>query len=158
MERLDGIARSEEAERAGVAEIVGQSLQSILRRGWYWGSQAFHEKLVERGGGRISRERDRELRSRELFRRHGEKGAERILAEAEKHFGMTPGEMREPRRGDLRRIAMAWPLARRTAIPQSLIAEQLGLRSAANVSQRVRRFEAVKPTDLARGEELGEAF
>ena len=26
----------------------GQSLQSILRRGWYFGSQAFREKLLDR--------------------------------------------------------------------------------------------------------------
>jgi putative transposase len=143
IERLDGIARAEGVERAGVAEVEGQTLQSTLRRGWYWGSETFREKLVEIAGGKIPMDRDRELRSSGLFQRHDEKGAERILAAAEEHFAVNLEELIIPRRGDYRRIALAWALSRRTSLPQVEIAEKLSLCSAANVSQRVRQFEAL---------------
>lgn len=141
VERLDEIARCEAADKAGVAELEGQSLQSTMRRGWYWGSQEFRERLVDRFGGKIGTDRDRELRSSGLHRRHDEKGAEEILAQAQGHFGLSLEELRRPVRGDRRRVAVAWALVRRTSVPQGRIAEWLGLRTGANVSQRVKRFE-----------------
>ena len=44
-------------------------------------------------------------------------------------------------RGDLRGVAIAWMLWRRTSIPQLWIGKRLALRSAANVSQRIRLFD-----------------
>ena len=151
VERLDEFARAEGAQCAGATELEGQTLQSTLRRGWYWGSQAFREQLVERAGKTIPTDRDRDLRSTGLFRRHDEQGAERIIAEAEAHFGLNLEELKQPRRGNLSRIAVAWALARRTSLPQADIASMLALRTAANVSQQVRRFEALHEQELDPG-------
>ena len=46
LERLEGRAAIEHAEEAGLSEVAGQGLQSTLRRGWYFGSQAFREKVL----------------------------------------------------------------------------------------------------------------
>ena len=43
-------------------------------------------------------------------------------------------------RGDLRRVAVAWALSRKTSLRQSWIAERLSMRSAGNVSEQVRKF------------------
>jgi REP element-mobilizing transposase RayT len=148
VDRLDEWAAGENAKKAGLVEKEGQTLQSTLRRGWYWGSESFRERLVELRGGKIDRSRDRELRSSGLFKRHDEKGAEQILSEAEKHFGERMESMRKPRYGDLRKAAIAWALVRQTTIRQAEIARLTGLRSAANVSQRVRRFAAMEDRAL----------
>ncbi|MDF1660089.1 MAG: transposase [Verrucomicrobiales bacterium] len=150
VDRLDEWSASENAKKAGLVEREGQSLQSTLRRGWYWGSESFREKLVQLQGSEIDRNGDRELRSSGLFKRHDEKGAEQIQSEAEKHFGETMESMRKPKYGDLRKVAIAWALAKQTTIRQSEIAHLTGLRSAANVSQRIRRFAGMEERELDR--------
>ena len=44
-------------------------------------------------------------------------------------------------RGDMRMLAIAWALRKRTTVSLGWIAQRLGLRSAANAGQRVRIFD-----------------
>jgi len=150
IERLDQWAVAEERERAGLIEKEGQSLQSTLRRGWYWGSEAFREKLVATAGKQVSQARDRELRSSGLFKSHDQNGVEAILEDAKRHFGVSIEAMARGGYRDLRRVALAWALFRKTTIRQGAIAEMLGLKSAANVSQRIKRFEETKIGELSK--------
>ena len=46
IERLEGLSSSEK-EDSGFTLPEGQSLHSTLRRGWYWGSEAFKERIME---------------------------------------------------------------------------------------------------------------
>jgi len=150
VEELDSIAR-EEGKESGTRNNPGeQTLQSALRRGWYWGSQEFRERLITEFGGKLAVESDRELKSSGLYRDHGEKAAGGILGKAEEHFGATVGELAEGGYGDLRRVAVAWAIARHTTMRQKEIAVALGLRTAANVSQRVKRFDEIEETQLDR--------
>ena len=150
VEGLDLIAR-EEKEKSGLRENPGeQTLQSALRRGWYWGSQEFRERLVKEFGKKIAVESDRELKSSGLYRDHGEKTAEEIQKKAEEHFGESIEELMRGGYGDLRCVAVAWAIARNTTVRQKEIAKKLGLRTAANVSQRVRRFDAIAETELSK--------
>ena len=64
-------------------------------------------------------------------------------------MGLEPGELKRTERGDLRRVAIAWAIACKTTVSQGWVAEQLGLKTAANVSQRVRRFETMKDKKLS---------
>ena len=148
--RLDEWSREEERERTGLPEIEGQSLQSTRRRGWYWGAQEFRERLVERFGSEPRQSSDRNKTNSELVRDHQLRGAKKILDAADRFFNGDGDEWRIARRGDLRRVAVAWALARKTTMKQSWIAEQTNLRTAANVSQRVRRFDAVTEQKLTR--------
>ncbi len=50
--------------------------------------------------------------------------------------------------GDARRGAAAWIVWHRSGAPQAWIAERLGLRSAANVSQQRRKFDTAPDVDL----------
>lgn len=147
---LEERGAQESREQAGVNRPKGQSLQSTLRRGWYWGSQAFAESLAESHGGEIKKKRSRNAHGSGLGRAHDEQEARRILQEGKEHFGVATRDLRRPRRGDLMRVAIAWALARHTTVPQRWIAEQLNLKSPANVSQQVRRFEGLKPRQLAK--------
>lgn len=97
--------------------------------------------MVKRFGKKTEGTRDRGVRGSELYRRHDEVGAERILKEGEEHFGASLSELTVSRYGDLRRVALAYALVKRTTVSRSWIASRLNLRSAANVSQRVKLFE-----------------
>jgi len=117
----------------------GQTLQSTLRRGWYWGSEAFREKLLRLATPLGNPNRN--YRSSRQGRERREDEAKAMLHQGCKFFRLNCDEVRGLRRGDLRRVAIAWAIHRRSCVPQSWIAQELNLSSPANVSQQVRRFE-----------------
>lgn len=149
VERLDERIRSEEVERCGLPRTTGPSLQSTIRRGWYWGSQAFRDSLLQR----IEKSTDRPLgpdyASSSQGKDHSRRKAEEILSIARKHFKLSGQDaFQQMKRGDRRRVAVAWAIWRRTSMPQSWIAEATGITSAANVSQQVHRFERLPADEL----------
>jgi len=102
-----------ESDRRGVVDREGQSLQSTLRRGWYWGAQNFREQLLERFGREAKTKRNRDDKSSPMMREFGVREAEAIIEEAVKHFGAEE-EWKESRRGDKRKAAVAWAICQRT--------------------------------------------
>ena len=149
--RLQFIKRLEERALEGSEPTVlptlqGETRQTTLDRGWYWGGEAFREKLLSL----LKKAKvNRNYRSSPLGRDQNRRSAEEWIAKGEEHFGIKlPVEGRQHR---AERVAIAWAVHRKTNQPQAWIAETLGLRTAANVSQQVRRFqkavaEAPKPT------------
>ena len=73
-----------------------------------------------------------------------------MLRQGCKFFGLNLETVKDLRRGDLRRVAIAWAIHRRSCVPQSWIAKALNLSSPANVSQQVRRFEKRSGKELPR--------
>ncbi len=154
VQRLDERAASEEAERCGLAEIEGQSLNSNLRRGWYWGGEEFRERMMKH----LDRRKDSKkgmptsgaYRSDNQAEDHAFRSAEKIIAEGVAHFHLDGHDAKafaQLPRGDARRDALAWALWRRTSLPQRWIANRLDLRSANNVSRRVRLFDDAKKSE-----------
>ncbi len=142
--RLEERAAEEKASRCGLTEIEGASLQSTLRRGWYWDGQEFRERLEKL----IPKMKNRTYRSSTLGRDAGIVDATEILHRAEKHFGLGKGELRKLPRGDVRRAAIGWAIHRRCCTSLSWVAEQLNLSSAANARQQIRRFDVRKTNSL----------
>ena len=61
------------------------------------------------------------------------------------HFGIADqAALQGPGRGDPRRVAIAWGLWRKTSVPQAWIAQAVGYRTTANVSQQVRRYDVIE--------------
>ena len=141
VDRLDRRARQEARENCGVAapsaEVDGRLSQ--LRRGWYWGSQAFAERLLALGEAALKRKRDRPYRAAPESRAHGEKEALRLLKEGLEAAGLPPAELGQWKGSDARKVAIARIIRKRTTVSMSWIAEHLAMRSAANVSQQIRR-------------------
>ena len=161
VERLDGRMMAEAAERCGLAEIEGQTLNSSLRRGWYWGSEEFKDTMLGKLE-EISTERRKQGASLPVSRDysggpqskdHHVQQAEAIIARAAENFGIcldSNGNFPKLPRGDLSAVATAWALCRHTTVAQRWIAQRLSLGSSGNVSERVRRFERVRDSDLAK--------
>ena len=74
------------------------------------------------------------------------------LSEAVQQFSLKSSRREEftalPR-GDLRWVAVAWALYRRTSLRQSWIADRLGLRSGDNVSAQVRKLSTRPSEELS---------
>lgn len=154
VERLEERMKAEAAERCGLSEIAGQTLQSTLRKGWYWGGEAFKESLLEKleqlKGGDLPVAKD--FRSSDQAHDHARRDGEKILAEAVRHFGLGGGRTEDFKalpRGDLRRVAVAWSLCRRTSLKQRWIADRIGLGTGDNVSAQVRKLYARSKKELS---------
>lgn len=148
VERLDRRAVEEEIKTCGMP-VVQEDVDvrcSHLRRGWYWGSQEFAGKL-RKLSEKLMKERKRSSRA---YRKtpqvtaHGEEQAKRWLAAGLKAAGLLAKDLSALKGSDLRKLALAELLWKRTTVSQEWIAEKLSMRSAANVSQQLRRFDRAK--------------
>ncbi len=157
VERLNRRAVEEEIKKCGIPEAPEDvdARCSHLRRGWYWGSQEFAGKL-RKISEKLMKKRKRSSRA---YRRtpqvmaHSEEQARRWLTEGLKAAGLVAKDLPGLKGSDPRKLALAEMLWKRTTVSQEWIAENLSMRSAANVSQQFRRFDRVKtnaklPPDL----------
>jgi hypothetical protein len=140
VEHLDGRAR-EEGKRSGfVAAAEGaDGRRSHLRRGWYWGTQEFAEKTLEFVQALVGKAKSPAYRRSRERLAHGEREAERLLAEGLKAAGLSEGDLAGLRASDQRKVALARVIWRRTTVSQGWIAERLKMRGAANVSLVLHR-------------------
>jgi REP element-mobilizing transposase RayT len=138
VERLEKRALEDKGRVAGPHE----GLQNTLHRGWYWGSQEFREKMLKLVNRTSS---NRNYQSSILGRQKDRREAEFWLEKTRAHYGLGSKPLTDAPRPA--RLAAAWALHHRTHQPQSWIADQLGLHTAANVSQQVRRIDSPNPPD-----------
>jgi len=144
VERLDLRAVEEEIRKCGLPVVAedADARCSHLRRGWYWGGQEFAGKLRELSK-KLIKERHRSSRA---YRKtpqvtaHSEEQAKRWLADGLKAAGLMAGDLPALKGSDPRKLALAELLWKRTTVSQEWIAERLSMRSAANVSQQLRRL------------------
>ncbi len=78
---LDERAREEASRKAGVILPEGDRRRSHLHHGWYWGSAAFAEKMLQLAERAVTARRNRTYRSGAVARAHNEREAERLLHE-----------------------------------------------------------------------------
>ncbi len=151
VERLDRQAVEEEANRCGVPLLAEEvdARCSHLRRGWYWGSQAFSERMLKLAEKVIKKPRSRGYRSARERKAHNESEAERILQECLKKVDFEKRELEKMKSSDPRKLLLAAVLRKRTIVTNRWLAERLEMKSAANVSQRLRTMDWKK---LKRGE------
>lgn len=145
VERLDKRAVSEEIKSCGVpphSEEV-DARASHLRRGWYWGTQAFGEAMRKLGQKLLKKAApvSRAYQKHELVREHGERQAQQWLARGLKAGGLSAGSLSKVKGSDPRKVLLADLLWRRTVVSQEWLAEKLEMKSAANVSQQLRRID-----------------
>ena len=138
VEHLDSRAR-EERIRAGVIEPGEDRRHSHLRHGWYWGSQAFAERMLQLAEKGMATRRNRTYRSAALFRAHDEREAQRLLDGGLAAVGLSAKELDSLPGSDVRKVALANLLLERTVARQSWIAEKLAM------SQRSKRESTSSP-------------
>ncbi|EDY21727.1 protein of unknown function DUF1568 [Chthoniobacter flavus Ellin428] len=140
--RLDRRAAEEAKARCGVAEppVDGDRRMSHLRRGWYWGSQVFGEKLLQMISKMdVAKPKGRSYRGAAAQRAHDEKRAEEILRTGLSAEGLPEKELAALPGNDVRKVRIARRIRMETTVRMGWIAERLGMRSAANVSQILKR-------------------
>jgi putative transposase len=144
LERLDRRAREEELATCGVPLLDAErdARQSHVRRGWYWGSQAFAESLLARAARAALRGRNRNYRSSPTARLHDENEAIALLTQGLEAAKLKPEALAALAGNDARKVAIAVAIRSQTTVSNGWLAERLSMRSAANVSQILRRAAA----------------
>lgn len=143
VERLNRRAMDEGLKRAGVIEPEGEADRrcSHLERGWYWGSQAFAERLLRLGEVALKRPRYRSAQADGARKAHDEKEALRLLEEGLKAVGLDLQTAQSLKGSDRRKVAIAKVIWQNTTVSMSWLAQRLSMKSAANASQQLRRWE-----------------
>jgi putative transposase len=145
VERLDRRAVGEEIKSCGVPpqseEVDARS--SHLRRGWYWGTQAFGDAMRKLAAAAMKKAvpKSRAYQKHELVMEHGHRQAEAWLGKGLKAAGLRTAELNRVKGSDPRKVLLADLLWRRTVVSQQWLAEKLEMHSAANVSQQLRRLD-----------------
>ena len=163
VERLERRAL-EESTKAGIVPISEgvDARLSHLRRGWYWGSQAFSETAMELGKLQLQSRADPTLRATLLRHAHDEDAAEGLVTEALGCLGLGPEELIRLNGSDPRKVAIAAGLKRNTSVSLAWISGRLKMKSAANVSQQLRKLAqggpSLKQSQPALSEKLSGIF
>ncbi|WP_395747051.1 transposase [Prosthecobacter sp.] len=148
IERLDRRALSEELKQCGVPpQNAGADARgSHLRRGWFWGTQAFGEAMRKLAGNIIKKRqpRSRNYQGDPHVAAHGMQQAEAWLEQGLGAAGLTRSGLAELKGSDIRKLLLADLLWRRTTVSQAWLAERLAMKSAANVCQQLRRLNRNK--------------
>ena len=82
---------------------------SHLRRGWFWGSQAFAEQLLQLGQTTLRRDRHRGYRASLEKKAHDAARAEELLREGLRAAKLEPAEARRLPGADSRKVEIARP-------------------------------------------------
>ena len=148
IERLEQRVVDEKRQECGLPpEDICRGGQSTLRRGWFWGGQAFEEwlrKAVRESGAKPE---GRALRTTpEIKAGHDEDEAERIVAEGLKALSLTRADLESTPGSEPCKVAIAWAVHQRTAVRRSWTAERLWMKSAVNVTQQIKRMKTGKIT------------
>lgn len=138
LEWIEGCVDWRDPEAAGDELPDGQSLQATFRRGWYFGSAAFREKLVN-ALGREQRglaDKRRSGYTVEQTRDHGNAEAERITKLAQEEFDI--GDWTEWKKGDWRKGLVAVLTRQRSLVDNGWLAERLAMGARTAVSRIMR--------------------
>lgn len=144
-ERLDRRAADETVRSCGVPELPEEvdARRSHLRKGWFWGTPAFAERMRELAeqAGKAKKRVSRAFQRTPQSLAHDVEQAEKWLAAGLETSGLTQDDLARTKGSDPRKLALADLLWSRTVVSQEWIARELAMRSAANVSQQLRRLD-----------------
>jgi len=106
-----------------------------LGRGWCLGSEAFRKQMLERMEGQLG-----ESHAGELRRESAEVRAERIIAEELGRLGWSEAQLREWRKSDAAKLALAARLRRETTLTVGWIANRLHLGTRKSAAVKLHRW------------------
>ena len=141
--RLDKRA-AEEREQSGFLAVDAESDKRgrHLRRGWYWGKQAFAENLLKLGEAVIGRKRSaRGYDASPEMKAHGKQQALALLEEGLRVATPPKEDLIGQGCTEPRKVLLAGLLWKKTTVSQAWIAEHLGMKNAANVSRVIHRMD-----------------
>ena len=116
---------------------------SMLRRGWFCGSDGFRDWLMNRIDEGMTGKK-RESYSTEAMRGHDEKEAKRLLHDALKRLNVSLEDLRGRRQSDSIKQAVAWWIKSRTVVGDAWICRKLEMGHRMNVCRAANRYRCAE--------------
>ncbi len=140
VDRLDARGRAEGADSGcpPKREEVDRR-RSDLKRGWYWGSQAFAEKMLVLTKALRKPRKSRAYQRTPEILHHDEMAAREILERGLRRQRLRKEDLPQLRANDPRKVAIAREIWTKTTVSQDWIAARLAMKTAANVSLALHR-------------------
>ena len=147
LEHLEKRVREEGAD-AGRTLPEGQSLQSTLRRGWCFGTEAFKAKLLELAQKALKQgARRKNYGAAQEVKQHSEVRAEAVVKAGMTLCKLDTEALEALPRGDKRKALIALAVKRETTVPLDWIAARLHMGARSTVSREVGALAKVLPKD-----------
>jgi len=139
----------QDIRHAGLSYVEGQSLQSTLRRGWYFGGEEFREGLLEKVEGLLKKGKRSKASgySGAEVSDHRERMAERIVAAGMEELGLEETDLGVVRKGDKRKVIIASLVRQKTTMPLGWIAEHLKMGVPSRVSKECAKAAGLLKND-----------
>jgi REP element-mobilizing transposase RayT len=116
-------------------EAMEEAEYEPLRRGWGLGGEAFRKEMLERMEGRLGEHHAGELKRESALVR-----AERIVAEELGRQGWTEEQLRQRRKSDPVKLALAARLRRETTLTVGWIAQRLQMGTRKSAAVKLHRW------------------
>jgi putative transposase len=141
--RLDERILAEGATKAGIPVETAEmdKRRSHLRRGWYWGSQEFAERVLKLAEKILQKDRHWGTKRALEQRAHGEAEARRLLAEGLLAAGLEKDALELLPGSDPLKATVASVIWQRTTVNMAWIAQELHMCSPTNARQQIRRIK-----------------
>lgn len=132
----------EEAASAGLVPVSStvDARLSHLRRGWYWGTQDFAERVLKIGESLLTSRVNAGYRTSPMNHNHDKDAAKHLVEEGLKKLGLSAEHLEQLNGSDPRKVAIAVLVNTKTSVSLSWIANALKMKSPPNVSQQMRRI------------------
>jgi REP element-mobilizing transposase RayT len=159
LDGLEAVVRAQGAKRAGLVDpksMPGSSLQTTVRRGWYFGSEAFKERMLERLKGQKSpaRRGPEDGYHGEQRRDHGEARARRIVQSGCETLGIERESLLAAKANHKAKLLIAELIATETSMRLDWVRAMLGMGSRGNccrlIAAQRRRLPESKSLQRAR--------
>ena len=127
LERLETLTDWSKSNEAGRVLWEGQSLQSTLKRGWYFGEQAFRDRLLEivKNTKQDNPKSPSRSIARDFRQAKDDEIGRRIIEAGLKHYDLSQNDLPFLRKGDERKSIIAGLLTKNTNLPLKWIAKNL---------------------------------
>ena len=127
-----------EGEQAGRLLPEGQSLQATLKRGWYFGGEAFRERLLDLAQKALkAKTRQKNFGAAPELKDHAEKRAAALVSRGMELCALAEADLLALPRGDERKVLIALAVKRETTVPLDWIAQRLDMGTRSTVSREV---------------------
>jgi REP element-mobilizing transposase RayT len=137
---LEQRVQQEGEQRAGLIDAEKRpdlSLQTTIRRGWYFGSDAFRERLLKLLDTEPAERAGKDGYDRAQQRDIGEYHARAVIQAGCEQYGITPGALRDQKANDARKVLMAELIASTTTLRLDWIRAELGMGSRSHCSRLI---------------------
>jgi putative transposase len=140
VEYLDRRA-AHEGRQSGLVPLPkdADARMSHLRRGWYWGRQEFAQWALKFAEGLVRKGESRAYRRSRERLAHGAEQAKQLLNEGLLRAGLDRKRLAALPANEPRKVELARLIWNKTTVSQGWIAQNLRMRSAANVSLTLHR-------------------